>query len=522
MEPSAPKFSDSARARDSVRDSVGPRPGDLLAGKYRVEKVLGEGGMGVVVAAMHETLGQRVAIKLLRANGLARTEALGRFVREARAAAKLRSEHVARVIDTGTLEDGRPFMVMEHLEGADLGSLIDQGYRTSLAEAVDWLLQTCEAMAEAHAAGIIHRDLKPTNLFLTRRVDGAPLVKVLDFGISKLDDGEENLKLTSTTEIIGSPSYMSPEQLRSSRNVDVRTDIWALGVILFELLAGQLPFHAANMTELIAIILSDREPPIHTIRSDVPEGITNIIGRCLQKSASARYSSVVELAQALEPYASRVTTSAVERIRGAALGSGRMAATDAPSGPLPHSPSGSISSRVAPASAASAPNTSTAWAETQLGEKPSVPTTPVAITPPKSKMPTVALAGFGVLALLGLVLGGASYVRGRGAPPAIVPSAGDESMPLPLGRKDLPPIAATASASSSASIQPIVPAPPASPALSVSDTPRGSMLTTPVVTGATKPKPGPGQKPSPANAPANSPTNSGPASDDPLGNIGRH
>ena len=180
--------------------------GVMLAGKYRVERTIGEGGMGVVLAATNEALRQRVAIKLLRSGALANAKALGRFEREARAAASLRSEHVARVLDVGKLEDGRPYMVMEYLEGRDLGDVIEHGGELPVGDAVDYVLQACEAVAEAHAAGIIHRDLKPKNLFLSQTVDGRPLVKVLDFGISKIEDEAEDMSLTRTTEIIGSPS----------------------------------------------------------------------------------------------------------------------------------------------------------------------------------------------------------------------------------------------------------------------------------------------------------------------------
>lgn len=212
--------------------------GELLAGKYRVERLIGEGGMGVVLAARHEGLNTNVAIKLLREQALGHSDIVGRFMREARAAVSLRSEHVARVFDVGTLEDGRPYIVMERLEGKDLGDVIEQDPPLAVSVAVDYVMQACEAIAEAHAAGIIHRDLKPKNLFLTHAVHGRPLVKVLDFGISKVDPSKSpnEMALTRTTEVIGSPSYMSPEQLRSARNVDARTDIWALGVILYELL----------------------------------------------------------------------------------------------------------------------------------------------------------------------------------------------------------------------------------------------------------------------------------------------
>ncbi|MBN9165689.1 MAG: serine/threonine protein kinase, partial [Myxococcales bacterium] len=278
--------------------------GELLAGKYRVERVIGEGGMGVVLAARHEALATNVAIKLLRTSALEHTDVVGRFMREARAAVSLRSEHVARVFDVGNLEDGRPYIVMERLEGKDLGDVIDHGAFVPVADAVDYVMQACEAIAEAHAAGIVHRDLKPKNLFLTHAVHGRPLVKVLDFGISKIETrgGAQEMQLTRTTEVIGSPSYMSPEQLRSSRNVDARTDIWALGVILYELLTKRVPFYAETVTELVLVVVTEKEPPVRSLRPDCPEGLEAIVARCLQKQPEHRFQSVVELVQALEPY----------------------------------------------------------------------------------------------------------------------------------------------------------------------------------------------------------------------------
>ena len=208
------------------------RPGDVLAGKYRVDRVLGVGGMGVVVAATHLQLQQRVALKFMLDAGLAQPTQVERFGREARAAVRLRSDHVARVLDVGTLETGSPYIVMEYLDGSDIGSVLEQRGAMPVDMAVDCVLQACDAVAEAHALGIVHRDLKPRNLFLTTRNDGRALVKVLDFGISKHTTGSD-LSLTRTTEIMGSPSYMSPEQFRSAKLVDERTDIWALGAILY-------------------------------------------------------------------------------------------------------------------------------------------------------------------------------------------------------------------------------------------------------------------------------------------------
>src|SRR4051812_29611172 len=211
---------------------AGVREGDVLAGKYRVDKILGAGGMGVVVAAHHVQLDERVAIKFLLPEALGNAEAVARFAREARAAVKIKSEHVARVIDVGTLETGAPYMVMEYLEGGDLSQVLASRGPLPVEEAVEYVLQACEAIAHAHALGIVHRDLKPANLFLIRRPDGTNAIKVLDFGISKVMPGKSassDNAMTRTRTVMGSPLYMSPEQMASTRDVDGRTDLWALG-----------------------------------------------------------------------------------------------------------------------------------------------------------------------------------------------------------------------------------------------------------------------------------------------------
>ncbi|MCL2449490.1 MAG: serine/threonine protein kinase, partial [Polyangiaceae bacterium] len=238
---------------------TGVEVGDVLAGKYQVERVLGSGGMGVVVAARHLQLDERVALKFLRPEAGEHPEALSRFAREAKAAVKIKSEHVARVIDVGTLENGSPFIVMEFLEGKDLGAWLLANGPLRVDQAAEFLLQACEAIAEAHSLGIVHRDLKPANLFVIRRNDGLESIKVLDFGISKVT-GRMRGGSTSGTQagiIIGSPHYMSPEQMRSSRDVDPQSDIWSLGIVLYELLAGHPPFVAETFSEICVKVVTD-------------------------------------------------------------------------------------------------------------------------------------------------------------------------------------------------------------------------------------------------------------------------
>jgi eukaryotic-like serine/threonine-protein kinase len=294
--------------------SIPINSGEVLAGKYRVDRILGVGGMGVVVAATHLQLHQQVALKFMLPEALRIPSFVERFAREARAAARLKSDHVARVLDVGTLESGSPYMVMEYLEGSDLGTVIETRGALPIEAAVDCVLQACDAVAEAHSIGIVHRDLKPRNLFLTQRNDGRALVKVLDFGIAKHKAQGGDLSLTKTTDVMGSPNYMSPEQLRASRAVDDRSDIWALGVILYELLTGLLPFAAESVTQLIAMVLTDHPRPIRGVRFDVPEELARIIERCLEKDPAARFASVAELALALAPFAPADTRDLAIRI----------------------------------------------------------------------------------------------------------------------------------------------------------------------------------------------------------------
>ena len=288
--------------------------GDVVAGKYRVDRVLGEGGMGIVVAATHEQLDEKVALKFLRPTVASNPEIVQRFVREARAAVKIRSEHVARVLDVGTLDSGTPFMVMEYLDGQDLAQTLAGRGPFPVEETVTYVLQTCEAVAEAHSLGTVHRDLKPANLFLARRPNGRPVVKVLDFGISKVSTGADDAALTKATAMMGSPSYMSPEQMVAAASVDVRADIWALGVVLYELLTGKVPFAADTMPELVGMILQREYTPLATLRPDLPHGLRAAVDRCLQKDRAYRYPNVAALAADLVPFGPPRSDLSLERI----------------------------------------------------------------------------------------------------------------------------------------------------------------------------------------------------------------
>ncbi len=281
-------------------------PGSLLAGKYRIERHLGQGGMGMVVLAHHVELDERVAIKFLLPHALGNAELVARFAREARASVKIKSEHVARTLDVGRLENGAPYMVMEFLEGEDLSARLRARGSLPVTQAVGLVLQATEAIATAHALGIIHRDLKPANLFVVRRADGTEAVKVLDFGISKVlgpGSAPGELEMTRTAAVMGSPLYMPPEQMESARQVDVRSDVYSLGATLFELLAGQPPYTADTLPELITKVLSKPLPQITILRADVPRALEAVISRMLEKDPADRPQNMAEVAAALAPFA---------------------------------------------------------------------------------------------------------------------------------------------------------------------------------------------------------------------------
>ena len=273
--------------------------------------------MGTVVAATHLGLGRKVALKFMRLGVLDNDEAIGRFMLEARAAATLRSEHVAQVMDVEVdTEDGAPYIVMEYLDGSDLGSILKARGVPAPAEAVRYVMQACEGLAEAHAKGIVHRDLKPANLFLTRRPDGTPLIKVLDFGVSKLNEAAHSgtFRLTQPRKTVGSPQYMSPEQMVASPEVDSRADIWALGVILYELLAGKPPFVAANFLELGLEVTNRAHPSLARLVPGLAAGLVAVVDRCLQKAPASRFPDLAVLAAALVPHAGAGAEASAVRI----------------------------------------------------------------------------------------------------------------------------------------------------------------------------------------------------------------
>lgn len=297
--------------------------------------------MGIVVTAEHLLLRKQVAIKFLLPSAMELPGAAARFMREAQSSATIQSEHVARVLDVGQRDDGTPFMVMEFLSGSDLSAILHERGPLPLQEAIDLVLQACEALAEAHAAGIIHRDLKPGNLFVTKHADGSPLVKVLDFGLSKVRQVDRgNLPEGSITEseaVLGSPQYMSPEQFRSFKNVDARTDVWALGVILYLALTGKRPFDGDSFASLCMNIVSDEPEPLRTIKTEIPIEVDTAVMQCLVKDTARRTQTVTELARALAPFGSSSATISFERIAkilpmGATVPLPRLSSAEAPSG----------------------------------------------------------------------------------------------------------------------------------------------------------------------------------------------
>lgn len=286
------------------------QPDMVFADRYRVVAHLGKGAMGAVLAAQEIRTGRRVAIKCLLEEHCGDPRLVARFRREARATIRLRSEHVAHVLDAGeeTTSAGGPsipFLVMEHLEGRDLRAVMRDAGRLSPEQAADHVIQACAGLAEAHALGIVHRDLKPANLFLARVADGRTVLKILDFGVAKFESssvsGDEE-QMTAAGEAMGSYAYMAPEQIIDASSVDARADIWSLGVVLYHLVTGERPFDSETLRDVAIKIIMGNHRPLEELRSDLPPGFADVVRRCLQKELSHRFGSVVELARAMSPF----------------------------------------------------------------------------------------------------------------------------------------------------------------------------------------------------------------------------
>jgi serine/threonine protein kinase len=483
---------DESQELEEVGDDGAPidhgpfQPGDLIAGKYRVDRVVGIGGMGQVVAATHVDLGQEVAVKILLKSRAKDAEAVERFLREAHAAVRLKSTHVARVFDVGTTDDGLPYIVMELLEGSDLCDVLEQHGSIGVADAVDFILQACDAVAEAHARGIIHRDLKPENLFLTSRRDGTPCIKVLDFGISKVGGTTALRKgrraLTQDDVVMGSPAYMSPEQVKSSKKADQRSDIWSLGVTLYELLTGREPFSGESTPDIFVSILTTHPPPPSTMSPAVPYELSNVVMRCLAKEPTERFQNVEELAHALLPFTTRKPTSVAPswtntspefRVPGMPPGSNPVIPAAPSSGSLPKAATmrmdnGPPSSRnMTPPSAGPAALTSTIMERR-----------------PGRSLWAYAVAGVVAALVAGGVLAGFAYQRTRVARAA---AAVPQAEPLPASAE--PSAAPSAEASAEPSAEPSA-QPSAEPVASAGHEPAASPSAS-VTTKASTPRPTP-------------------------------
>lgn len=288
--------------------------GKIIADKYRVDRLLGQGGMGIVYLGQHVDLARPVAVKLIRRELMETESVAERFLLEARAAAKIQSEHVGRVLDVGRLETGEPYIVMEYLQGQDLAAHLEQYGRFDYSTAVDLMLEACEALAEAHHHQIVHRDLKPENLFLVNQPDGSFLVKVLDFGISKQLGTETNQRvLTSPMTALGSPQYMSPEQMEGT-HVDVRSDIWALGAILYEMVTGHRTFDGDTLAQVCVQVLSGNVRPVHSLNPEVPLELSAAIEQCLRQHKEDRFENVAAFARAIEPFGSERARLSAQRV----------------------------------------------------------------------------------------------------------------------------------------------------------------------------------------------------------------
>jgi eukaryotic-like serine/threonine-protein kinase len=478
------------------------REGDIIAGKYEMIRPLGGGGMAFVLAARHLELDETVAVKVLRPECLANADLVARFDREARASVKIESDHVVRVFDVGAMPDGAPFVVMEHLDGKDLGTLLREEGAAPVDCASEFLLQACDALATAHAIGIVHRDIKPENLFLARCSQGLDVIKLLDFGISKLaltgsvfdSSGPRAKAMTS----MGTPNYMSPEQIRGSTDIDGRSDIWSLGCVLHELLTGHAPFEAPSITMLTAMILERPAPLLRERRPDLPAEIEPVFARCLEKDPNQRFQNISELATALYPFAPRRARLSVEHcshlLRNAGLPRApiKLSSAPPPNGGRPNTTIPPPKPPSAPPRNSGHPNTTmTLPIADRTTTRTSGESAEVDVRPTTRRPRTAWVAGVCVLLTVG---GFALY----GSHVATLFTGTSSVGPAALGGSPLPTVTATAAAT--------VDLPPTPRSLDV----EGSEMNSPAAPGATTPKTTLSVSPSRKSRPAKShpPTNS--------------
>ncbi|MBS2011732.1 MAG: protein kinase [Deltaproteobacteria bacterium] len=463
-----------------------PRPGDVLDGKCRIDGVLGVGGMGAVLAATHLHLDQPVALKIMRPELARDREVVERFLREGRAAVRIRSPHVAKVLDVATAPNGEPYMIMERLEGEDLAKLLERSGPMPIHAAVGYLLEACDALAEAHEKKIVHRDLKPSNMFVAHQEDGSTLLKVLDFGISKLVHEDDALGITKSRSILGSPLYMSPEQLKASKSVDARSDIWSLGVILHELIAGRPPFDAGTVAELGALVLTGEPPPLDRAAPGVPPGLAAIARRCMAREPEGRFATVPALVAALAPFAPPSHHHLVERITKRA---GQAPGSD-PSLPAQ-------------------PPSSSELADTHVAPPPAMTRTNGAWTTGRTTAPNPAATILFVVAglvVLGAIGGGAFFLRARLAKPAV--ATAPSTAPTASESRDTPTTAPTSE-----------PEPPVTAASGTPSDPTVAASSAPTTSARSKPAApttkaaGTGSRPAPAKSAAAPAASAPPRSD---------
>jgi eukaryotic-like serine/threonine-protein kinase len=438
--------------------SIYPQPGDVLDGKYRVERLLGEGGMGAVAKATHLLRRAPVALKFMSGAVLSLQGAVERFVNEGVAASQIDSDHVVKVFDVGRLPSGAPYLVMEYLDGCDLGQLLErEGPTLPVARAVHFIVQALRALQTAHAAGIIHRDMKPSNCFVIDKDGEADFVKLVDFGISKVratEDGQA-AHLTRTNSALGTPLYMSPEQARSPRDVDARTDLYSVGAILYEMLSGRTPYtsETGEFTEILFKIFTTEPEPLATLRPDLPEGLCAVVHHALQRDPKDRFGSAAEMAEALTPFADERSTQVFVRLRG----------TRRSNGPMHSLTPAAESARVSKseATARTFPSFKDSAAPT-----PKPPSTEVGVT--KEAAATRASAthpsrkGLVIVAVAAAIAAGAGFVALRGhspASPPIQPEPSAAALPPPASAPVPPP------ASAAPSSQTVLVAPEESPLL---------------------------------------------------------